>query len=226
MVNKIKLLEEQRDLISIAIKQETEKELMKEVIKEQQKEIEEKSKEVRKIKEKAEKEIPKKLKVDKSVDIPLSFKKEEKSTLLNPISWFKSDKTNPMVMVILSPAGDLTIRERVVDQRGNLSLGKNTLYRVEHNEIWDIADSDIKGFSGKRVLFFFQDQPNPIRIRRDDKGTKVTVNTETYAKSQKSHLLSELLAPEMTISDYLTMILIGANIVLSLVIAFKLFFMK
>jgi hypothetical protein len=153
------------------------------------------------------------------------FKKAEKKKIYNPISWFRSDKTNPLIMVVLSPAGDLTIRERVVDHAGNLSLGKNTLYRTEYNEIWDIAESDVTGFKGKRILFYFQDNPNPIRIRRDDTKQKVTVNTETYAKSQKSHLLSELLSPEMSFSDYLTMIMVGANILLSLVIVFKIFFM-
>jgi len=157
---------------------------------------------------------------------PLHFKDPEKASWWNPISWWKSDKTNPMILIIMSPAGDLTIRERVADQRGNLSLGKNTLYRIENNEIWDIADSDVVGFRGKRILFYHQDVPNPVRIRRDDTGTKITVNTETYAKSQKSHLLSELLAPELSFSDYISMIMTGVIIVLNVVIIFKLFFME
>lgn len=154
------------------------------------------------------------------------FKIPEKARWYNPISWYKSDKTNPLVMVIMTPAGDLTIRERVADQRGNLSLGKKTMYRTEAKEIWDIAESDVTGFRGKKVLFYFQDVPDPISIRRDDEKMVVNTNTENYSKSQKTHLVSELLSEELSFRDYLTMVLIGVNVVMSLVILYNLFFMN
>lgn len=152
--------------------------------------------------------------------------KKKKKSVLKPSTWFKSDATNPIIMFILSPAGDLTIRECIADQRGNLPISKKVMYRIEPNEIWDITGSDISGFNGRRASFYFQDNPNPVRIRRDDKGVKITVNTETYSKSQKSHLLSELLSPEMTITDYIMIVIVGINLLLTLLVIFKLFFMK
>lgn len=233
----LKKLEEEQKFLTKAINTQKEKDdLDKKVI-----EIRSEIDMVKKEKEKIEKLLQKELKLKKKEEKPEVieaekivkkphdedfFKDQEKSRWYNPMSWFNADKTNPMVMVIFSPAGDLTIRERVADGRSNLKLGKNTLYRIEHNSVWDIAESDVVGFRGKKVLFYFQDVANPIDINRDDTKTDVTINTETYARSQKSHLVSELLSAEMSFSDYLTMILSGISILLTLVVIFKLFFMK
>lgn len=207
----LKKLEKESEFIKKAIEVAKEKEQI---------ETEKRKLEVELNRIKAEKKVIS-VKPEIMTDKPIeNFKKPERGFL----GLFKKDKTNPIVMVIFSPAGDLTIRERVVDKDSNLSLGKNTLYRVEHTEIWDIADSDIKGFSGKKVIFYFQDIANPVRIRRDDKDSPVVITTENYAKSQRSHLLGELLAPEIAFKDYITMVLIGANLLVTIFIVFKLFF--
>lgn len=206
-----------KEVLEKAISIQKENEELKKKLIEQEK--------LKELNKKKEEEKQKKLQVLEPVNYDERyFKIQEKSRWYNPLSWGKGDKTNPIVMVILSPAGDLTIRERVADQRGNLKLGKNTLYRIEHNEIWDIAESEIKGFRGKRILFYFQDVANPIRIRRDDTQNKITINTETYAKSQKTHLVSELLQPEVKFTDYITMIIVGVNVILTLIIIFKIWF--
>lgn len=139
--------------------------------------------------------------------------------------WWKfwsQDKTNPITMIIFSPAKDVTIRERVVDQKGNLTLGKKTVYRCEPKELWDIADSDISGFKGKKIHFYWQDIADPIGITRgDDLDVNLMVNTENYSKSTKMNLVRQLLEEEMTFKDYMLLIIGGANIVLSLGIILK-----
>lgn len=165
--------------------------------------------------------------IDSRITDESYFKIPEKRSLFNPLSWFKSDKTNPMVMCIFSPAGDLTIRERVADQRGNLKLAKKVEYRIENTAIWDIAESDVSGFRGKKVLFYFQDIPNPLMIKKvEEDKVKFNVTTETYSKSQKSHIISELLTEDLTFKDYITMVMMGATLLLNLVIVAKLFFLK
>lgn len=171
-----------------------------------------------------------KQKVQEAIDSRITderyFKIPEVRKWYKPTSWVRPDKTNPMVMIIFSPAGDLVIRERVVDLRGNLNTGKKTSYRTEPTESWDIAHSDVTGFRGKRIHFYFQDVPNPLSIRRKDEEMEIKVNTETYTKSQKSNLITQLLTEEMSFRDYLTLILIGVNFVVTVLIAVKVWLLK